>query len=89
VVVSYNIRPFAGEGIASLDVVDVLGISIPFVLLFISSMALGWAIEPSVLIAKLCEKTAAGNSSTMYKIQISEIIIGFIMKVFTQISCFH
>ena len=46
----------------SLDVEDVLGISIPFVLLFMSSIALGWAVEPSVLIAKLCVKPVRGSS---------------------------
>ena len=65
---------------ASLEVVDVLGISIPFVLLFTSSMALGWAVEPSVLMAKLCEKTLAGNSIIKNKQQAIVITTGFIMQ---------
>ena len=43
-VVSYNINPLAGFTIAIRDVDEVLGISIPFVLLFTSNIALACGV---------------------------------------------
>ena len=68
----------------SLDVEDVLGISIPFVLLFMSSIALGWAVEPSVLIAKLCVKPVRGSSPDVAILIKKKRTSDFMMNGFTK-----
>ncbi|MBL0155374.1 MAG: hypothetical protein IPP93_18650 [Chitinophagaceae bacterium] len=63
VVVSYSSYPLAGLIIASLDVEDVRGISIPLSLLFTSSMAEGSGGVPLVLMDILCEKLFSMQNS--------------------------
>ena len=73
-------RPVAGELIAFLSVLLILGISIPFTVLLTSNIALVLAVPPLVLIATDCEKELFAQMEQM---------IAVIKKEYFMAKCFH